>query len=309
MLMRYDIVLGDAALQVLNKRCRRPTRWPAARDPVLATEEPAPDRRHGRNIQPFEKRTTMKRTLYDVLEVSTTASPAAIKAAYERIRANHAARLDRGTIGPEQIAEFNLVKDAFATLSSAQSRAAYDAKTLDNAAADTAVEFVEPPARPWVKVSLIAIAVLGGGWYFKAQSDAKAEMARIEAENRRIEAENTARQRELDLQAERDARQNEAREARQNEVREARERDLEQRRLLAEQQRAQRDADRYATQTQYSDSRAKNDADRQQREAENRERMERYEAQRRVDREKQAARQLEYERTHGRPSVSSIPSR
>lgn len=69
----------------------------------------------------------MKKTLYDILEVSTSASPAAIKAAFERLRTAHLADLDRGDGSPENVARFNLVKEAYQVLSSQQARAMRDA--------------------------------------------------------------------------------------------------------------------------------------------------------------------------------------
>lgn len=253
----------------------------------------------------------MKNTLYDVLEVSSSASPEAIQAAFERLRAAHLADLDRGEGGPENVARFNLVKEAYQVLSSPQARASYDAKTLGDEDGDVYL-VEEASSRPWVKVAMVALVVIAGGFYLNANSNEKAAIARVEAEKQRIEAEAAAQQRKFDLLADREEEYRLAREARQQ--------SLEERRQRAEQERAMRDAERYAAQSERAErdakraaERAERDAQREEerkrREAEREARQQQYDAQRRIEQEKRIAREMEYERAAGGPKAGSIPPR
>lgn len=246
----------------------------------------------------------MKNTLYDVLEVSSSASPAAIQAAFERLKAAHVADLDRGDGSPESVARFNLVKEAYQVLSSPQARATYDAKTLGDEA-DNVILVEEAASAPWAKVAIVALIVIAGGFYLNAKSNEKAALALVEAEKQRIEAEAAAQQRKLDLLADREEERRLASEAR--------ERSQEERRQRAEQERAMRDADRYAAQNERAERNATLAAERAERDAqraaERELRQQEYEAQRRVEREKRLARELEYEHTRGQPRAGSIPPR
>lgn len=117
------------------------------------------------------------KTLYDILEVSNSASPEIIRVAYERL----SEKFSPQATGDERI--FNdAVKEAFVTLSNPTKRAQYD-KTLElrnlrNTLGLRSVEVIEPF---WTlpKIAIIAVVVLSlGGFYYKHQR----EQARIEAE-------------------------------------------------------------------------------------------------------------------------------
>src|SRR5262245_56199843 len=81
-----------------------------------------------------------ERTLYDILEVSNTASAETIRAAYQRL----AEKFD-ATGSADARFQYEAVKDAFFTLSNADKRAQYDRKLeLRSAAAIRNVEVLEP---------------------------------------------------------------------------------------------------------------------------------------------------------------------
>jgi curved DNA-binding protein CbpA len=120
-----------------------------------------------------------ERTFYDILEVSSTASSETIRAACERL----SAKFDPARQGNENDAaarmQYDAVKQAFVTLSNAESRAQYDRKLeLRNFTPLRPVEALEPF---WTlpKVVVVGLIVLAaGGFYFKHQRD----QARLETE-------------------------------------------------------------------------------------------------------------------------------
>lgn len=120
-----------------------------------------------------------ERTFYDILEVSSTASSETIQAAYERL----AAKFDPAQQGAAGDAaarmQFDAIKQAYLTLSKADSRAQYDRKLeLRNIAPMRHVEVLEPF---WTlpKIIVVGLMVLAAGsYYFKHQRD----QSRLEAE-------------------------------------------------------------------------------------------------------------------------------
>jgi len=132
----------------------------------------------------------MASTLYDILEVSASASPETIRAAYERLSAKF-----KGDSAPEARMRLDAMKEAFLTLGDPAKRQRYD-KSLATRLQPIAhnVEVVEPF---WTTPKIIVLAVIlifGGGYYYKH----KREEARLEAEKaiaatKAKEAEETAR--------------------------------------------------------------------------------------------------------------------
>ena len=119
------------------------------------------------------------KTLYDVLEVSSSASAETIRAAYERL----SAQLDPRK--PENAGNTNVkfvhdsIKEAFLTLGNPTLRAQYDKKLAMRAQAP--VQVVEVSEVFWTVpklATLVLVVIIGGGFYWKHQR----EVARLEAE-------------------------------------------------------------------------------------------------------------------------------
>jgi curved DNA-binding protein CbpA len=112
------------------------------------------------------------RTLYEILEVSETASQDTIRAAWDRLSAKWDP--DRSPIAdPEARTQYAPIKEAYLTLGNPDKRAAYDRKLA--AAWQTTVH---KPASSFPKFALIAVAALAiGGYYFNG----KREQAQLDA--------------------------------------------------------------------------------------------------------------------------------
>ncbi len=132
------------------------------------------------------------KTLYDLLEVSNSASAESIRAAYERL----SAKFDTSNAtSADARFQSEAIKDAFLTLSNAELRAQYD-KKLDqrSAAALGNVQVIEPF---WTvpKLIIVGIVVLSlGGFYFKhQQTQARLEAEKVIAAAKAKEAEEKAK--------------------------------------------------------------------------------------------------------------------
>lgn len=132
----------------------------------------------------------MKRTLYDLLGVRRDASRAEIEKAYDRLK------LAYGGTGAVLRDGYSLalVDEAFATLSDPAKRGNYDA-SLQKAAKLAMESHYRKGMAPttmvsgWAKWALpVLMALVIGGWYWKASSDAQIARARDAAELRSIEA-------------------------------------------------------------------------------------------------------------------------
>jgi curved DNA-binding protein CbpA len=119
------------------------------------------------------------KTLYDVLEVSSSASAETIRAAYERL----SAQLDPRK--PENAGNSNVkflhdsVKEAFLTLGNPALRAQYDKKVAMRS--QPPVQVVEVSEVFWTVpklATLVLIVIIAGGFYWKHQR----EVARLAAE-------------------------------------------------------------------------------------------------------------------------------
>jgi colicin import membrane protein len=140
------------------------------------------------------------KTLYDILELSPTASPESIRAAYERLSGKYQELSDQ-TGDSDVRVQLAAVKQAFFTLANAEKRAQYDKRiTLRDASVSSNIEVVEPF---WTMPKLMVIALLvigGGGVYYKHQKD----QARIEAEKAVVEAKAKAETEKAKAEAEKE---------------------------------------------------------------------------------------------------------
>jgi curved DNA-binding protein CbpA len=164
------------------------------------------------------------KTLYDILEVSSGASPEIIKTAYERLSAKYDPDSAANQANPQAKVFADAVREAFLTVNNPKLRVEYDAKLAARARpAFHNVEVIEPF---WTlpKVIVLSLAlVIGGGIYYKhkqsqdriaaeqaiAETQAReaAEKAKAETEQARIEF---LRQREESIAEDRQRRQGEA---------------------------------------------------------------------------------------------------
>lgn len=144
-----------------------------------------------------------ERTLYDLLEVSESASSETIQAAYDRLAVKFDPARDGNAGNAAVRMQFDAIRQAFLTLGNADGRAQYDRKLeLRNLASQPQVEVLEPF---WTVPKMIIAAVLVvsiGGFYHVKQ---KKEEARLEAE--RVIAVAKAKEAEEKAKAEAEQRQ------------------------------------------------------------------------------------------------------
>jgi len=161
------------------------------------------------------------KTLYDILEVSSGASPEIIKAAYERLSAKYGAAAQTD---PQAKIFGDAVQEAFLTLNNPSLRSAYDAKLAARTrAAFTNVQVVEPFWTVPRMIVLSIVLIVGGGLYYKhKQTEARiaAEQAIAEAQAKEAieKAKAEAEQARLELQRQREQRMAEDSERRQGEA-------------------------------------------------------------------------------------------
>ena len=214
--------------------------------------------------------------LYELLEVSQSASQEAIKAAYIRLLSS----VNGNDLDAEN--RKKILDGAFSTLSNPVLRKRYDASL------DTPIVYVEESRTlPLVKL-LILFLLAGAGWAVYDKHEKK-EIARLEQE--RIVAE----ERKAALKAQEDERLAQIAENNRR-AEEARE----EQRLRYEAQASQREGARISRDLAYAQQRDDAQRQREERDAQNRQRQEQVETQRRLDREKAYLRQLENENAHNR---------
>lgn len=225
----------------------------------------------------------MTKTLYDLLEVSQTASPESIAACYRRLQAAQAALVGDPERGEDATNQLIALREAYATLSDPVRRQAYDARlaarTADEHSPETAVS---PRLRLAVLAVLIGACGLG---YAKYQSD---------REKAALEREQTAaavRQAEIAVQQEREQAEHDrwaARDAEYQRQREEARARLEHERDLAYGRQVSRDVQRAEQQAERERQREE-----QRRQREEQQRV--YEAERRLAQEKATLRRIEAE--------------
>ena len=168
-------------------------------------------------------------TLYDVLEVSNSASSETIVAAYERMAEKFDPAKEANANKPHARVQFDAVKQAFLTLGDAEKRAQYDRKLMMRSF--TPIRPVETLEPFWSvpKMIIVGVIVMGvSGFYFKHQK----ERARIEAD--KVIAVAKAREAETKARAEAEGERMALQRERERERTE---------RMEATQQRRERDAD------------------------------------------------------------------
>jgi curved DNA-binding protein CbpA len=224
----------------------------------------------------------MKKTLYDLLEVSPQASPEAIRAAYERLSRHYDELAASKPGGGDAVMHGKLVKDAFLTLANPALRRNYDAALqVRQAASANYVGDFDVPFWSGRKILMLALVVaIGGGYYYKTQRDAALEQARLEAQAK--QAELAAKQAEADAERLR------------SEQAEAATRTVQEIQQRSEFERFKREADANARRIEQMEE---NQRRQREREEEAQRRRDQYEAQRLAERDKAAARQLDYERS------------
>lgn len=161
------------------------------------------------------------KTLYDILEVSPSASTDIIEAAYGRLSQKYDPARPENHGDPSYRIQYDALREAFTTLSDPERRAQYDTRIASRTPPPLRnVQLVEPF---WTlpKLALLGLIVLvAGGFYFKhareqgrlasetaiAEAKAKAEIekARAEEEQARIEAAREQQERATEAQQRRE---------------------------------------------------------------------------------------------------------
>jgi curved DNA-binding protein CbpA len=122
------------------------------------------------------------KTLYDILEVSQSASPESIRAAYDRLSAKLTPLRDENKANADINIQYIAVKEAFLTLSNPSKRALYDKKIAPRAVI-TNVEIVEPF---WTTTKMLLVVLFlsfSGYLYYNWQiNEAQAEADKAIAE-------------------------------------------------------------------------------------------------------------------------------
>lgn len=119
----------------------------------------------------------MRNTLYELLEISTTASQESIAASYQRLHTQYAA-LQSSSESEDATNRLIALREAYSTLSNAERRKAYDEKLAARAAIEV-VEETQP--RSYFKV-LLLVAVIAVSSLGYARYQAKREQAILEKE-------------------------------------------------------------------------------------------------------------------------------
>ncbi len=225
----------------------------------------------------------MQKSLYDLLEVSATASQDSIAVSYRRLHAKFA-ELQSSSDNEDATNQLIALREAYSTLSNPERRAAYDEKL---AARATVEQSQDGEPRSYAKL-LVLLALIGacGFGYARYQSNL-AQQAALEREKAAAEM----RLAEIEAQRERERLAQERHAARQEES----QREQEERRARYERERDQeygrqvsRDLQRQEAAAQYEKQR---DEQRKVREEQQRQ----YEAERRLAQDKATLRRMEAE--------------
>lgn len=129
----------------------------------------------------------MSKTLYDLLEVSPTASAESIAAAHQRLAEKyhpHAPHNRGAADDGDTLNRYKAINDAFQVLSRPESRQRYDQQLASKAdAAATAAMLAPPPSRRlgWGAVLLAGIALIGS-WQYQSRQEAEKARALADAE-------------------------------------------------------------------------------------------------------------------------------
>lgn len=147
----------------------------------------------------------MANTLYDLLEVSTSASQESITVSYQRLHAHYAA-LQSGSAGEDATNHLIALREAYTTLSNTERRKAYDEKLAARAAAE--VVHAAPPrsyASLLLLAAVIGICAFGYMKYQAEQASLEREKAAAAVRLAEIEAQQAREQEERERMAARQA--------------------------------------------------------------------------------------------------------
>lgn len=234
----------------------------------------------------------MKKTLYDLLEVSSQASQETIQASFQRLIANLNLDAPENSGNQDLANRFILLKDAYTTLSNPHRRAAYDKNLEAKESIANAVE-IEPFWNGQRILMAIAFLTMAVGFVSWRQVEAE----KIKAEEERIRAE----QHIAEVQA------NQESEA----ARLEREKINAQSRQDAEFERARRETDWRQRQNEYAELATQRQAQYQKQSEERKRQMEEREEERRARQQKyedeRRLRQLEYEQQRTPNRVLTLP--
>lgn len=226
----------------------------------------------------------MANTLYDLLEVSTSASPESVAASYQRLHAHYVAQ-QSSSDGEDATNRLIALREAYTTLSNAERRKAYDEKLAARAAVE--VVQVEQPHSALKLVLLAAVIGVSGLGYANYQS--KRDQAALEKE--RVTAAAAVRLAEIEAQRAREQEERDRVAARQADYQrqqaEARER-YERERDLAYGRQISRDIQR-------GEAMAQQEKQREEQRKLREEQQRQYEAERRLAQDKATVRRMEAE--------------
>ena len=235
----------------------------------------------------------MGRSLYDLLEVSETASQEAIHAAYARLSDSLKSKITKSD-APDAEIQLKATYDAYRVLSNLQSRQRYD----ESLAMKNVVYEDDVPFWTKTKAALAAIIVLAAlGVYTKHSREVEKE----KAEGLRIAAVQAEKEKQAKLEEEKNKLE--------------REQEAQQRRDALQQQ-AQFESDRRygdsitsrsIQQQAYEQQRSEREQRSEQQRAESDRRRQEQDARRQAEADQRKLRNLEYENRTNRPAVIVVP--
>lgn len=224
----------------------------------------------------------MANTLYNLLEVSATASQEGIDASYQRLRAQQVAKQTAG----DEDATNRLIalREAYSTLSDPARRQAYDDKLATRAAAE---QLEAEPRRSYAK-TLVAAALIAacGVGFARYQSNQEQKIA-LEKEK----AAAAVRLAEIEAKRERENAERERQEARQADY----QRQRDEARERAERERDMAYGRQISRDIQRGEAMAQRDKQREDQQRQREEQQRQYEAERRLAQDKATLRRLEAE--------------
>lgn len=146
------------------------------------------------------------KTLYDILEVGSGASPEIIRAAYDQLSAKFDTKSFEDGANPDLKIQHDAVKEAFLTLGNPVKRAQYDKKLGARYRAE--IQYVEIVNPFWTVPKLMVvtlIVVIGGGYYYsynqtKVKLAAEKAIAEVKAQEAVEKARAEAKQTQLEIQ-------------------------------------------------------------------------------------------------------------
>lgn len=225
----------------------------------------------------------MQKSLYDILEVSKSASSETIRHSYEHLTTKYRARLaEHPEHAEEATMRLTAIKEAFHTLGNPENRQRYDDRLEQRASAQAIAIQAPAPSYGFIKIGLI-VALLGGSGLYYQKLERDQEAARLEAA--KVAAEQAEKQRQAEEERVRALAEDKQR----------REAQMEAQRIRAEFASAQHQADNSIRLSQSMEARNQmiQKSEERQRAMEEKQRV--YEAQRQLERDKATIRQMQYE--------------